>query len=338
MSDFTITIVGTGVIGTSIGLALKQQPDAPRLIAHDKELSHAKAALKMGAFDKTEWNLINACEQADLIILAIPLSGVRPTLEAIADYLKQGVVISDTCSNKALTLAWAEALLPEHAHFVGGNPVVHPAGNSYTQASADLFKNRLYCLTPAVSANEEAVQLMVGLVALLGAEPFFLDAAEHDGLAAAIEYLPDLLSIALMRLLSQQSSWRELRKIAGRVFEQVSAGAEGDPDSLKDNFLQNRETLVHWLDAYIRQLRELRDLVAAEEAPAERLAQQLDDAILARRNWLADYQKGRFTDPELISPRIENPGLLSQMMGLGAFRKRKPDSPKTKKDDSERKT
>jgi prephenate dehydrogenase len=331
MSDFTITVVGAGVIGTSLGLALKQQPDAPRLIAHDKELNNAKAAAKLGAFDKVEWNLINACEQADLIILALPLGGVRPTLEAIADYLKQGVVISDTCSSKASILAWAKELLPGHAHFIGGNPIVRPNGRGYAQATADLFKNRLYCLTPAASANEDAVQLMVGVVTLLGAEPFFLDAAEHDGLAAAIEYLPNLLSTALLQMLSQQSSWRELRKMAGQVFEQASASAEGDPDSLKDNFLRNRETLVHWLDSYARQLRALRDLIAAGDDSAEPLAQQLDEAIVTRRNWLIDYQKGRFTDPELISPQIENPGMLSQMMGLGAFRKRKADSPKDKK-------
>ena len=76
MSTFTITIVGTGVIGTSLGLALKQKDESLRLVAHDKDLGNAKAAAKLGAFDKVEWNLINACDQADLIMLAIPLSGI----------------------------------------------------------------------------------------------------------------------------------------------------------------------------------------------------------------------------------------------------------------------
>ena len=96
MSNFTITIVGAGVIGTSLGLALKQGQDPPRLLVHDKALANANAAVKKGAFDKAEWNLVNACEKADLIFLAIPLDGIRPTLEAIAPYLKENCVISDT--------------------------------------------------------------------------------------------------------------------------------------------------------------------------------------------------------------------------------------------------
>jgi prephenate dehydrogenase len=175
MSDYTVAIVGTGVIGTSLGLALKQRGDEFRVLAHDKELGQAKEAVKMGAFDKAEWNLINASEPADLILLALPLSAIRPTLEAIAPYLKQDVVISDTCNNKEAVLVWANELLPDHAHFVGGNPIVQPGGTGYKHARADLFQNRLYCLTPAPAAHEGAVQLMVGLVALLGAEPFFLD-------------------------------------------------------------------------------------------------------------------------------------------------------------------
>jgi prephenate dehydrogenase len=321
MSDFTITIVGTGVIGTSIGLALKQHNDPPRLVAHDKELANAKAAVKMGAFDKAEWNLINACEQANLIVLATPPDGIRPTLEAIGPYLKDDVVISDTARSKATTLAWARDLLPKHVHFVGGNPVVHPAGAGHENAEADLFQGRLYCLTPAPSAHEEAVQLVVNLVTMLGAEPFFLDAAEHDGLVTATENLPNLLSIALFSTLSQQNSWREIRKLAGGLFERVSTGADGDPDSLASNFLENSDALIHWLDQYVGHLHELRTLLVAGDDQNEELTQKIDKAIVARVNWLRDFEKGDFIDPELTSPKVERPNLLNQMIGFGRFRK-----------------
>jgi len=323
MSNFTITIVGTGVIGTSIGLALKQQEDSFRLLAHDKDLGTAKAAAKMGAFDKSEWNLINACEPADLVILAIPLSGIRATLEAIGPYLKQGAVVTDTCRNKASVLAWAKELLPDHVHFVGGNPVVRPAGPGHENATADLFQNRLFCLTPSPSANEDAVQLMTNLISLLGAEPFFLDAAEHDGLITAIEYLPSLASMAMLSTLAEQRSWREIRKLAGGLFERVSAGAAGDPDALSEGFMANRETLVHWLDQYLAKLGELRTLLASEEDTGEELAQRLDKAIVARLNWLKDYEKGDFLDPELATPKMETPGLLNQMIGFGRLGRRR---------------
>lgn len=319
MSHFTITIIGAGLIGTSLGLALRQEKDL-RILGHDKDQERAKAAVKQGAFDKAEWNLINACEPADLIILAIPLSGIQPTLTAIAPYLKSGTIITDTARNKLSVLAWAAESLPPEVHFVGGDPLVHPAGSGPEHASADLFRQRLYCLTPAPTANEEAVQLMVGLVSMLGAKPFFLDAEEHDGLAAAVDTLPALVSAALVETVAGQTSWRELRKLAGTLFEQVSAGASGDPDSLKDSLQANKHNLLHWLDSYMRQLQELRSLLVEPEA-GEPLAQKLDHAVVERINWLKDYQQGYFDDPDLALPQIEKRGFMQQLVGLGGFGK-----------------
>lgn len=316
MSKFTVTVVGAGVIGTSLGLALKQADDPPQVLVHDKELANARAAVKKGAFDKAEWNLVNACEKADLIILAIPLNGIRPTLEAIAPYLKEGVVISDTARSKAPPLAWAEELLPGHAHFVGGNPIVHPTGSGYEHATVDLFRHKLYCLVPAASAPEQAVQLLVGLTALLGAEPFFLDATEHDGLMTAIEHLPTLLSATLVNTLATQTAWRETRKLAGNLFQQVSAGAVGDPDAIKESLLTNRENLVHWLDSYVAQLQRLRTLLVGEGSE-EALVELLDKAVVARYNWLKDYEKGDFSDPELTPANVEAPGLMKRLIGFG---------------------
>jgi prephenate dehydrogenase len=317
MSSFTVAIIGAGVIGTSLGMALKQTEDPPRLLGHDKELTNTKAAVKKGAFDKAEWNLINACEEADLIILAIPLNGIRPTLEAIAPYLKENAVISDTARGKGAILAWAEALLPDHVHFIGGDPIVRSGGRGHEHASADLFHNRLYCLTPSLSADESAVQLLVDLINLVGAEPFFLDAAEHDGLVTAVEHLPAALSAALLNVLVSQGSWREMRKLAGSLFEQVSAGAVGDPDALKDNLLNNRDNLMHWLDNYVAQLNRLRSLLAEADDSDETLVQMIDKAVVERHNWLIDYEKGRFVDPQLESVKVEPQGFMKRMLGLG---------------------
>jgi len=325
MNDFTVTVVGTGVIGTSLGLALKQAATPPRLIAHDKELTLAGQAVKMGAFDKAEWNLINACEPADLIILATPLNAVQPTLAALAPYLKPNAVITDTCASKQAVLGMAAQLLPGHVHFVSGYPIVQPAGTGCQNARADLFKNRRYCLSPAPTAAAEAVELLAGLVTLLGAEPFFIDPAEYDGLLTAVEHLPAALSVALLRLLTPQSAWREQQKLAGSRFEQVSAGAGGDPDSLKDAFLANKAALAYWLDAYLQELQSLRTLLISTEDAGETLAQYLDAAVVARLNWLKDYRQGGSPDPELKTIPVEIPGLLERLVGFGGFRKQRPN-------------
>lgn len=316
MSDFTVTIVGTGVIGASMGLALKRTEDPPRVVAHDKDLAHAQAGVKKGAFDKAEWNLINACEKADLVVLAIPLNGIQATLKAIASELKQEVVVTDTASSKVPVLAWAKEMLPDHVHFVGGNPIVHPAGLGHEYASPDLFRRRLYCLTPAPSTSENAVQLLVSFVSLLGAEPYFLDAAEHDGLLTAVEHLPSVASLALLNTLYNQGSWREMRKLAGPVFDQASLGAAGEPEALKESLLAHSNNLVLWLDAFIEQLRRLRAMLAAGEG-SEELDQMLQKTVAERQAWLKEYQQGSFTDPELISPKVETGGFMKRLLGMG---------------------
>ncbi len=319
MSDFTIVVIGTGVIGTSIGLALKKSDTPLRLLAHDKELGNAQAAVKAGAFDKAEWNLINACEQASLIVLAIPLNGITPTLEAIAPYLAENIVVTDVCSSKAPVVEAAQKFLPDHVHFIGGHPIVYPTGVGHSYATDDLFKDRLYCLTPGSNANEEAVQLLSNVVKLLDGTAFFLDASEHDGLMTAIEYLPTVLSASLLNALTKQGSWRETRKLAGRMFEQVSAGAEGDPDGLKDALLSNRDNVLNWLDQFVVELAHLRRLIAeADDAEGEEaLAQALDKAVVERHNWQLDFQQNRFVDPELVPADVESPNLLRRWIGFG---------------------
>jgi prephenate dehydrogenase len=315
MSDFTVTIVGTGVIGTSLGLVLKQLKDSPRVLAHDKELSNAQNGVKMGAFDKAEWNLVNACEKADMIMLAIPLDGIHSTLKAIAGDLKEGVVITDTCRSKASVLAWADELLPNHAHFVGGNPIVNTAASGHSHARADLFKDRLYCITPALKANESAVQLVVDVVSLVGAQPFFLDAVEHDALMTAVEHLPTALGVTLVSTLSHQNSWQEIRKVAGPLFEKTTSSVIGETNGVIEDMLANRENLLRWLDSYLGQLNQLRALLA-DDAGKQALTDMVDQALVERYNWQVDYEQGRFIDPMLEPATVEITGFMKRLLGF----------------------
>ena len=123
------------------------------MVGHDKDPKHAGAAQKMKAVDRTDWNLINACEKADLVVLAVPLNAVEDTLKAIAADLKPGCVITDTVSLKQPVLAAAERWLPDSVSFVGGDPLVTSDGSGPDAASADLFEASLYCITPSARGS-----------------------------------------------------------------------------------------------------------------------------------------------------------------------------------------
>jgi prephenate dehydrogenase len=310
-----IAIVGTGCSGTSLGLALRQAEQPLFIVGHDKEISHANTARKLKAVDKSEWNLVSACEDADLVILAIPMSGIEETLRSVAPYLKSGCVVTDTTSLKEQVVRWAEELLPDTASFVGGNPVVASTGSGPDAADVGLFRDSLYCITPASDAHPDAVSLVSSLVSLVGGRPYYLDAAEHDGLIAGVEHLPHALALALVSSTMHESVWREMRKLAGGSFERISGFIGDDPDGLASLLIANRPNLVRWLDANMAALNAVRDLVS--EGEHEPLAQFIDRAVVARHQWLNDRRDG-FS--EIKTPDVERTGFMRQLF-LGGRRR-----------------
>jgi len=318
MSKPRITIVGLGLIGSSIGLALRQTGNDYEVVGHDREHAVAGQARKLGAVSKTEWNLISACEGADLIIIATPVVAIKETLIAIAPYLKPGCLVTDTGSIKGPVVAWAKEILPDTVNFVGGNPIVSQEGSLPTGiegARADLFQGGLYCLTPLPEAAPQAVQLATDLVHLLGAKPFFLDAAEHDGLVAGVDHLPFVLSAALLGTTVQSPAWREMRKLAGDAFQSVTRFSSSDAATYRDACLTNGENIVRWIDACLARLEELREVIAAQEA--EKLEGTFEEAMSVRDRWLRDKADGRWELAEEISASPSQQGFLRRLIGLG---------------------
>jgi prephenate dehydrogenase len=285
-----ITIVGLGRIGGSIGLALQKANADLEIVGHDKDSRAAGQAAKRGAVDKTEWNLLNACTGAGLIVLALPLGAIRDTLAVLARELPAGVIVTDTASTKASVLEWAR-ILPRDVHFVGGDPVIPPSrvddagAKGIEAADAALFQNAVYCLTPSLTASAEAVNTMVAFVGLLGARPLFLDAAEHDGLITGAQHLAYILSATLLQATTASGGWRDLAKLAGYDYLHATALASRDPEAQRDIMLHHKEDLTRWIDASIETLKELK--AAIVRGDADQLDSLFKSMVEAREAWLA---------------------------------------------------
>jgi prephenate dehydrogenase len=317
-----ITIVGLGLIGGSMGMALREADVASAVIGHDKELTVGKQAKKVGAVDQAEWNLISACENSDLVILATPVGAIKPTLEAIAPYLKPYCVVIDTASLKAQVLDWADEILPEQVFFVGSNPVLNVAiegQGGLDAARPDLFQRGLFCLVPSARADPAAVKLAADLVAILGAQPLFLDAAEHDGLLAAVSHLPPLLGLALLETAMGQPTWRELRKVAGTSFESNTHLPFSDVAGYSELCVSNRDNILRWLDAFSASLASIRRTLAEEGSEA--LEKRFDEVLEERSRWLQDRAEGRWQEDsgQVVPERISLTDSL-----LGTFWRRRP--------------
>jgi prephenate dehydrogenase len=322
MTRPTVTIVGLGLVGTSIGLALRREKqDEFDIIGHDKDFGRARGVRKRGAVNKLDWNLINACEKADLVIIAAPLDGVRETLEVAADYLKKGCVVMDTANLKGPVMEWAGAYLPDSVSFIGTDPIILPEGHGVEAATPDLFQDALWCMCPATGATEEAVKLISDMICLLGAKPYFLGPFEHDGLIAGVGHLPLVLSAALLRVTYGATTWKELRKVTGAPYEATTLLPSNDKLFYRDIFLHNRDNVLRWLDLYVEEVHALKELVAAGDAEA--LSEAFDKAIDARILWLEQRKEGY---PDMATDRPEFPsmsGFLSNLLGLGAFRRKR---------------
>lgn len=303
-----IAIIGTGLIGTSIGLALKRAKlQNVEVVGHDREPEHAAKAKKLGAVDRTEWNLIRTVERAGLIILAVPVTAVKEILEVTAPYLPEGAVVTDTASTKAEVLRWADQLLPETVHFVGGHPMAGKELSGPDAADPDLFKDAIYCVVPSVKASERAVDTVVNLVGLLGAEPYFVDAAEHDSFVAAVSHLPIVISSALVASTTRSPAWREMAKLAASAYRDLTRLASGDPVMNRDIMLTNRESVVRWIDLFIEELKRYRALIA-EGGPA--LGEEFERTRAAREQWLRSPR----TIGAAPGPRV--PGMGESMMAF----------------------
>lgn len=257
-----ITIIGLGLIGGSIGLALKKAGLAGvQIVGHDREREAETLAERMGAIDKGEHNLPRAVEGAGLVIIATPALSVREVMEQIAPNLGEGAVVTDTASTKAHVMKWAAELLPEHVSFVGGHPMAGKEDHGMENADADLFREKAYCICPSVNAAESAVKSVVGMAQLMGAEPMFIDPDEHDVYAAAVSHMPLMVATALFNVLRTSPSWDDMSLMASSGLKDTTRLASGNPRMAHDIWVTNREAVIHWLERMEGELRRFRDIL-----------------------------------------------------------------------------
>lgn len=303
-----VAIIGLGLIGGSIGLGLsswsKVNSDggpALQLVGFDNDIQQQQYAKKINVVEKTEWDLTRAVRDADIVILAVPVSATEQTFRDIADHLKPGAIVTDTASTKAEVLRWANQILPRTIHFVGGHPMAGKA-QSIEGAEAGLFKGATWCVCPSVHASEEAIKNVLGIIGALDAEPYFVDPEEHDAHVAGVSHLPFVLSAALIRATSKDSSWRDMRSLSASGFRDMTRLASGSPAMHRDIAMTNRESLTRWVDAMIAELGEFRTQLQGDD-PVAAMNGYFVDAREARADWATQtHREGELvqdTDSEL---------------------------------------
>jgi prephenate dehydrogenase len=313
-----VTIVGTGLLGSSLGLALKRLSPAPRIVGCDLEGSARREATTRKAVDRATSNVFDAVQGSDLVVIATPVRAIDLVLRDIAPALAPGTVVTDTGSTKRQVLDWAAQYLPENVTFVGGHPMTGRNTAGTSGAAAELFENAVYCISSPPSADAKAVENIVNMVEAIGSTPYFVEPDEHDGLVASISHLPYLISTAIMRIAATDRGWREAKTIAAGGFATATHLSDGDPRMFADICLTNREQVARQINRMIDELMDLRDTVErGDEAIYDRFvgARQLHDEWLAGRS--ADEPAPAYSASDLKPSSLFFPAKLGELLRRG---------------------
>jgi prephenate dehydrogenase len=279
-----VTIIGLGLIGGSIGLALRQGKKSEwEIIGYSRRQETIANALKLGAIEKGETNLKDAIKQTEFVIIATPVLTVKEIFSEVAPHLPSGCIVTDVASTKVQVMKWAKEILPPTVDFIGGHPMAGRETYGIEAAKVKLFRGCTYCLTPSEKVSPKSVDKVMSMAKKLGAFPLFIDAQEHDNLVAGISHLPMLLSAALVSLTTKNPSWHKMSKLAASGYYDLTRLASGSPEVNSHICLSNQEALVYWIDKFGQELKRYRQLVVEGD---KRLEQALTEAKEARQEWL----------------------------------------------------
>jgi prephenate dehydrogenase len=269
----TVAVVGLGLIGSSLALALKgARPDVV-VVGSDPDPITVRKALERGIVTSASGDL-SVVEMAELVVVAAPILALRKVFGEL-HVLASGKVVTDVASTKAAVMEWAAAA---GIDLVGGHPMCGREATGIDAADASLFKGAPWVLTRA----DHAVTHMVESV---GAHPTVMDAETHDRLVAGVSHAAFLLSVGYVLALSGRSDWADASQLAASGFRDMSRLAAGHPALYAGIARTNRANMVEQLNAISASLDRLRRHLDADDP---RLIELFEEARAVRERWAHD--------------------------------------------------
>ena len=279
----TVAIVGVGLIGGSIGLALKDAGVVTEVIGVGRSASNLEEAKKLGAIDRID-NLEGACKQAQWIVLCVPVAQMRACFQTIEPHLNPHTLITDAGSTKSdLIVAAKEILGKKVCQFVPAHPIAGGAQHGVVAAKANLFEGKQTIICQLQENSAADVALVESFWQALGSRIKRISAIQHDPIYAAVSHLPHLLSYALMTSVLNSEDAEQKLGHAGAGFRDFTRIAASSPEMWRDICLANKSAILQELDQYLVIAKVLRELIAKEDSQA--LEKVFLKASEARKRW-----------------------------------------------------
>jgi cyclohexadieny/prephenate dehydrogenase len=262
-----VTIVGLGLIGSSIARAVHERMPDVTVTGHDVSADVREQARRLGFCDAITDDAATAVAAADLVILAVPVGRMADAAAAIAPGLKPGAIVSDVGSSKSSVADALAKALPGHV-VIPAHPVAGTENSGPAAGFATLFDGRWCIVTPAADAPADAVAALTGFWEALGAKVDLMDAAHHDMVLAVTSHLPHLIAYTIVGTASEleEVTESEVIKYSAGGFRDFTRIAASDPVMWRDVFLANKDAVLETLQRFNEDLTVLQQAIRRGDA------------------------------------------------------------------------
>jgi prephenate dehydrogenase len=278
-----VSIVGVGLIGASLGLALKGAGVVREVIGVGRSSANLDQAKKMGAIDRVA-DLAEAVQSSQWVVLCVPVAQMRSIFAQLEPHLGSNTLITDAGSTKCdVMLAAKEVLGKKVCQFVPAHPIAGGAQHGAAAARADLFQGKQTIICQLQENSAADVALVEEFWKALGSNIKRISAVQHDAIYAAVSHLPHILSYALMASVLNSEDAEQKLGHAGAGFRDFTRIAASSPEMWRDICIANKQAILKELDQYLSITQRLREMIAKEDANG--LEKVFQKASQARQKW-----------------------------------------------------
>lgn len=295
MNPIRITIVGVGLIGGSLALALKRAGLAQEIVGTGSRPSTLARAKELGVIDIAQSNLGLAVAQADLVVLAVPVGSTKTVISGLRNVCTDSVVITDVGSTKQSVVEAVRAIAPDwESRFVPGHPVAGTEKSGPEAAFDSLFDGRRVILTPSERTDKAATEFVAEVWRAAGAEVCEMTPSHHDRVLGATSHLPHVLASSLVNCLANQQEHDEILQFAAGGFADFTRIASSHPAMWRDIVEANQGSVMEALDRFSEELAQFRSAIAKQDwgDVEHRFQQAREERAIFLQQYAAKQEEG----------------------------------------------
>ena len=287
-----LVIFGVGLIGGSLALALKQANYCQTIVGCSRNAEHLQTAVDLGVIDSFTTDPQAAVQEADMVLLAVPMGAMRRLLEQIKPALPSNAILTDAGSTKGSVVAEVEQVFgKDYSRFVPGHPIAGREKSGVEAAIADLYINKRVILTPLAHTDAEAVAKVAMMWKVTGAILEHMPVQLHDQVLAATSHLPHILAFSLVDTLLNLPMREDIFRYSAGGFRDFTRIASSDPVMWRDICLTNKDAILDVIGKLQADLSEFSAMIADQDG--EGLHTRMARAKQARDSYIAYLENGK---------------------------------------------